>query len=572
MTMEERYSYWRDNAGDGAVQAELEAIRGNESAIRDRFWRELTFGTGGLRGEIGAGSNRMNVYTVGRATQGLADYLLAQKWRPLAVIAYDTRHMSREFAERAACVLCANGIDTRLFDSPHPTPMLSFAVRNLKADAGIVITASHNPKQYNGYKVYGPDGGQITDTAASAILKCIEAVDLFKNVKAVTPEQATGSRQLVIIGEEVDTAYFAKVKSLVMRRELLAEKAGNLKILYSPLHGSGNIPVRRVLRELGFSRVDVVKAQELPDGDFPTAPYPNPEEPAVYQLAIELAKVTGPDLIFATDPDCDRIGILCRTPGGSFEVLTGNQTGALLCEYILQTKRERGELPVNAAVIKTIVTTELATAICRRYGAALADTLTGFKYIGELAEEWSHSGEQTFMFGFEESYGYLAGDFVRDKDAVIAAALIAEMALYHKARGRTLYEALEELFQQYGYYSEKLVSISMPGKEGQERIARIIAELRAHYLEQTAGLGLAVFEDYRASEHVAVGTGESRQIRLPKSDVLKFIFDDESWLVMRPSGTEPKIKIYVGVKSGSRENAHKRLTELEALANRWGRM
>lgn len=547
---------------------ELILIKDDEAAINDRFWRDLEFGTGGIRGEIGVGTNRMNIFTVGKATQGLAGFLLLRSNSPSAVIAYDTRNFSREFAECAACVLCANGVRVFLFEDVHPTPMLSFAVRHFGADAGIVITASHNPKQYNGYKVYGTEGGQITDAAAAEILEHISACDIFSGVKSIPLEKAKTSGLLQIIGEDVDSAYFAKVKSLCMRGELIAEKAGGLKILYSPLHGSGNTPVRRTLRELGFSDVSVVKEQELPDGNFPTAPYPNPENPEVFGLAVKVAEKTDPDLIFATDPDCDRIGVLCKTPAGKYEVLTGNQMGALLCEYMLSAKREFGILPKNAAVVKTIVTTELARAICDEYGVSLIDVLTGFKYIGEKIGEWEKSGEYYFVFGFEESYGYLAGDFVRDKDAVIAACLIAEMALYYKELGMSLYSALQEIYEKYGYYKEKLISVSMPGQKGQEKIAEIIANLRESCAEAFVSQNLAVFEDYGISKRTVIAADETNEINLPESNVLKFIFADESQLVLRPSGTEPKMKLYLGVRGKNADEAENRLEVLEKLANK----
>lgn len=562
------YSLWLQNLTDSLLIDELASIKNDPTAISDRFWRDLEFGTGGLRGEIGAGTNRMNVYTVGKATQGLANFLLSQKSSPSVAIAYDTRNMSREFSEHAACVLCANGIKVFLFDTVHPTPMLSFAVRHLGCDAGVVITASHNPKQYNGYKVYGADGGQITDAAAATILSEINSCDVFNDVKTMSLDSAKSSGLLQHIGEDVDAPYFEKVKALAMRRDLLADKADTLKILYSPLHGTGNIPVRCVLSELGFSDVSVVREQELPDGDFPTAPYPNPEEPAVFKLAIELAKESDPDLIFATDPDCDRIGVLCKTLDGGFEVLSGNQTGALLCEYILMTRKEFSLLPQNAAIIKTIVTTSLAEKICAAYGVTLITVLTGFKYIGEKIGEWEQNHDHLFMFGFEESYGYLAGDFVRDKDAVIASALIAEMALYYKSRGMTLYEAMRELYNKYGYTAEKLISISMPGQDGQKKIAEIISDIRENYTEKFNGMDLKAFEDYKTSTRVICSTKEVQPIDLPTSNVLKFIFEDESWLVLRPSGTEPKMKLYIGAVGADENRMEARLSELSDFSKK----
>lgn len=565
MNPTQEYTRWQAASLAPTITEELALITGDEKEISDRFYRHLEFGTGGLRGVIGAGTNRMNLYTVGRASQGLADYLGASTDTPSVCIAYDTRNMSKEFAARAAEVFCANGIKTYIYDDVRPTPMLSYAVRRMQASAGVVITASHNPKEYNGYKVYGPDGGQITDEAAAAILARINVVDVLEGVKTI-PLDRTGL--LSVMGEEVDKRYYNRVKDLILRKELVKEKAAGLKILYSPLHGSGNIPVRRVLRELGFARVSVVPQQEQPDGSFPTVPYPNPEEPAVYQLAIEQAKKENPDLIFATDPDCDRIGVLVKDEAGQFSVLTGNQVGALLCDYVITTRKEQGDLPANAAIVKTIVTTEMARAICEKHGVTLVDTLTGFKYIGEKIGQWEESGEHTFLLGFEESYGYLSGGFVRDKDAVIAAALIAEMALYYKEHGLSLFQAMNALYETYGWYAEKLQSVTMPGAEGQQRIAEIIAGLRENYREAFAGQDLAFFEDYKQSLRQNLATGQSEAIDLPKSNVLKFIFADGAWLVLRPSGTEPKMKMYLGVAGASQAATEKRLVELDSMGNK----
>lgn len=560
------YRTWLDKTDDKEFKKELSAISKDAPEIKDRFYRDLEFGTGGLRGIIGIGTNRMNVYTVRRATQGLADHLLENGKAPRVCIAYDTRNKSLEFAQTAAEVLCGNGVKTYLFDSVHPTPILSFAVRHMKAAAGIVITASHNPKQYNGYKVYGSYGGQITDLAAKEILACIEKSDYFGGTKEMSLSKALKVGLLKYIGEDVDSHYYERIISLSIRKELIAEKADQLKIIYSPLHGSGNIPVRRILKELGFSNVLTVPEQEKPDGDFPTTPYPNPEDPSVFDLAIKMAEKADPDLIFATDPDCDRLGVLVKDDDGKYSVLTGNQTGALLCDYIIRSRRELDMMPERPAVIKTIVTTDLAKNICERNGVPIFDVLTGFKYIGELAEKWQNTGGHSFIFGFEESYGYLAGDFVRDKDAVIAAAQIAEMALYYKDKGQTLYQALQSLYAEYGYYAEKLISVELPGEEGQKRCAEIIADVRANYKDMLNEASIAVVEDYKKSERTYISTGKKEIIELPGSNVLKFIFDDESWLVLRPSGTEPKVKIYISGRRGSAQEAESKLSMLEGLA------
>lgn len=559
------YHLWRETVDGPDLSRELREIQHNPPAIADRFWKDLAFGTGGLRGELGAGTNRMNLYTVGRATQGLAAYLLGQTATPSVCIAYDTRLFSLEFARLAAWILCANGIRTFLFDDVRPTPMLSFAVRRLGADAGIVITASHNPKQYNGYKVYGPNGGQITQQAADAIQQQINRGEPLLDVRRFSDEQAMASGLLHRMGEEIDAAYYEQVKSLVLRRALVQELAPTMKILYTPLHGTGNIPVRRVLRELGFSQVAVVAEQEGPDGNFPTVPFPNPEDPAVFALAIEQAKTERPDLIFATDPDCDRIGVLVREEAEDFRVLTGNQVGVLLCDYLIRTQKELGGLPANPGVIKTIVTSDMAKAICRAHGVHLEETLTGFKFIGEKIGEWEASAGPAFLFGFEESYGYLSGSFVRDKDAVIAAVLIAEMALYHRRAGLTLPQALDALYRQYGYYRESLVTVSLPGQEGQRQMETILCHLRENYRTVFAGKGLSAVEDYRSGRRVSVRRNTAERLALPCSDVLKFIFDDDSWIVVRPSGTEAKMKLYLSARASDRAAAETRLEALEAL-------
>lgn len=566
MSILSTYELWcKKMAAEPLLLQELHAISGNQAEISDRFSRDLEFGTGGLRGIMGVGTNRMNIYTVRRATQGLAFYLCKNFDRPSTYIAYDVRNMSKEFAEEAAAVLCANGIQVFLFDSVRPTPMLSFSVRYHAASSGIVITASHNPRQYNGYKVYGADGGQITDTVAAEILGYIDSCDIFKDVQTMPLDNALSAGLLHWVGDDVDTPYFEQVKGLAMRRELLCEKAASLSILYTPLHGTGNLPVRRALQELGFTQISIVPAQELPDGDFPTVPFPNPEDPSVFELAIALAQKNNPDLIFATDPDCDRLGVLVKDHVGAFTALTGNQIGALLCDYIVKTKRETGTLLSNAAIVKTIVTTDLVKEICRQNSVALIETLTGFKYIGEKINEWQKTGEYSFLFGLEESCGYLAGDFVRDKDAVIVSVLIAEMALYYKEKGLTLFQVMEKLYEIYGCFAEKTISITMTGQDGRTHIASIIEDFRKNISAKFTDEDIAVFEDYRTLQRTIYSTGASQKINLPSSNVLKFIFTDESWLVLRTSGTEPKIKIYIGVKERSVNEAQRRLATLEEL-------
>ncbi len=547
MNYQQKFQTWLESTKiDASTKEELKSLT-DKKEIEDRFYKDLEFGTGGLRGKMAAGTNRMNVYTVGKVTQGLAKFLMTNFESPSIAIAYDSRNLSDVFAETAAKVLAANGVKVYLFESLRPTPMLSFTVRHLKADAGIVITASHNPKEYNGYKVYGSDGGQLTDDAANEVLGYINEIDLFNDIKSISIQEAQSKGLLIYIGEDVDQAYYTKVEGLVVNKELVKERASELNIIYTPIHGSGNIPVRTMLKRLGYTNVHVVKEQEMPDGNFPTAPYPNPENPQVFEIAIGLAKTVEPDLIFGTDPDCDRIGVIVKEDSGDYKVLTGNQVGVLLSEYMLNARKETGALSPKDTLIKTIVTTEMATRVAQSYNAQLMNVLTGFKYIGEKIEEFEQTGSNHFVLGFEESYGYLSGGFVRDKDAVIAATLIAEMALYYKTQGKNLAQALQGLFEKYGYYKEELVSITMEGKDGQEQIAQMITSLRENAPQAVAGVKINVIEDYKLSTRTHVTDGTKEEIKLPKSNVLKFLLEDDSWFVIRPSGTEPKVKIYASV-------------------------
>lgn len=541
------YQQWLESDMiDEAVKAELSDIT-DEKEIEDRFYKNLEFGTGGLRGKIAAGTNRMNIYTIGKATQGLAQYLVTTFDAPSVAIAYDSRNKSDVFASEAARVLAANGVKVYLYESLRPTPMLSFAVRHLGTQAGIVITASHNPKEYNGYKVYGSDGGQLTDNAANMVLGYINETDIFGGIKTMSLAEAEKQGLLVYIGSDVDNAYYEKVEGLVINKELVKEKASELNIIYTPIHGSGNIPVRTMLKRLGYTNVHVVKEQELPDGNFPTTSYPNPENAQVFEIAIDMAKEISPDLIFGTDPDCDRIGVIVKEDSGEYKVLTGNQVGVLLSEYMLNARKIGGILSPKDTLIKTIVTTEMVARVAEAYDAQLMNVLTGFKYIGEKIEEFEQTGSNTFVLGFEESYGYLSGGFVRDKDAVIASVLIAEMALYYKTQGKNLAQALNDLFERYGFYKEALVSIQMEGKDGQEKIAEMITALRNNPPVEVDGVAINVAEDYKLSTRNDKVAGTTETINLPKSNVLKFILADNSWFVIRPSGTEPKVKIYASV-------------------------
>ena len=563
MNYMEKYNQWLNSAEiDGVIKEELRNIT-DEKEIEDRFYKDLEFGTGGLRGVIGAGTNRMNIHTVSKATQGFANYLNKSFENPSVAIAYDSRNMSKEFAEASALTLCANNIKVYLFESLRPTPMLSFTVRHLECKGGIVITASHNPKIYNGYKVYDEFGGQVTDEKANIIINEVNNVTSFSEIKSISKEDALNKGLLVYIGEEVDKVYIEEVKALTIRKELVKEKAKDLKVIYTPIHGSGNVPVRRVLNELGYENVEIVKEQELPDGNFPTAPYPNPEDPKVFRLALDMAKTSNPDIIFGTDPDCDRIGVVVKDSAGEYRVLTGNQTGLLLSNYILSALKEENRLPENGVVIKTIVTSEGVKEIAKAYNIEVMDVLTGFKYIGEKIREFQESGDKKYIFGFEESYGYLAGEFVRDKDAVIASMLIAEMTLYYKEKGMSLYDALIDLYKEFGFFKEDLISIELKGKEGQEKITQCIDSLRNSSLTEVDGIKVNRKLDYKLSKEECLENNTEKEIKLPKSNVLKFVLENGSWFVVRPSGTEPKMKIYLAVKGSSLEDADDKIARFK---------
>ncbi|AOY75629.1 phospho-sugar mutase [Clostridium formicaceticum] len=548
------YETWLfDPYFDDKTREELKEIMGKEKEIEDRFYRDLEFGTGGLRGVIGAGTNRINKYTIRKATQGLANYIKAQGEEAIdrgVVIAYDSRHMSKEFTEEAALVLAANDIKAYVFEDLRPTPELSFAVRYLKAIAGIVITASHNPPEYNGYKVYWEDGAQVATRLAEEITKEIQQIhDLYK-VIPMNKEEAQRAKLFQYIGEEVDDAYIKSVKNQSLRGEMIRKVAKDFKIVFTPLHGTGNLPIRRVLKEIGFEKVLVVPDQALPDPNFSTVAYPNPEEEAAFQLAIGLAKQEDAHLIIGTDPDCDRVGAVVKNKEGKYSILTGNQVGALLVEYILSTLKEKQGIPANAVIVKTIVTSEMGAVIAKQHGVDVVNTLTGFKYIGEKIKEFEETGEKTFLFGYEESYGYLAGTYARDKDAVVASMLISEMAAFYYAKGMTLYEGLMALYKKYGYYLEDLKSITLKGKEGMEKIQNTLEIFRSNPPIEIGGYKVALVEDYL------------NQNKLPKSNVLKFILEDNAWVCLRPSGTEPKLKIYCGVAEDSLENCRKKVNAL----------
>lgn len=558
----ENYKKWcEDTYFDEATRAELKAIEGNDKEIQERFYKDLEFGTGGLRGIIGAGTNRLNIYTVSKATQGFANYIIKQGEEAVkkgVAIAFDSRRMSPEFAEITALVLNGNGIKTYIYPSLRPTPMLSFAVRELNCTGGVVITASHNPPEYNGYKVYWADGGQVPYPRDEAIIEEVNAVTDFHTIKTANKDEAVKAGLFSVIGEEVDEAFDKNVLAQIVNPEIIKEQH-DLKIVYTPIHGSGNKPVRRVLEKAGFENVTVVPEQELPDSEFTTVGYPNPENPAVFELAIKLAEKIDADIILGTDPDCDRVGAVVKTKDGSYTVLTGNMTGTLICNYICSQKAKLGTLPKNGALVSTIVSSEMTKAIAKKYNLAYFDVLTGFKYIGEKIKEFEQTGDYQYVFGFEESYGCLSGTYARDKDAVVASLLICEMAAYYKSRGMSLYDGLMELYDTYGVYKEIIHSITLKGIEGIENMKKIMDTLRKDAPSEIAGVKVTETRDYLEDKIVDVATGKVSPTNLPKSNVLYFTLADDTWFCVRPSGTEPKIKIYFGTKADTVENAEKKI-------------
>ena len=559
MSYKELYNEWLSNdCFDEATKAELEAIKDNEKEIEDRFYTELEFGTAGLRGVIGAGINRMNIYTVRRATQGLANYINKQEGdNKSVVIAFDSRRMSPEFADEAALCLAANGIKAYVFESLRPTPELSFAVRELKCIAGINITASHNPPEYNGYKVYWEDGAQITPPHDAGIMAEVKAVTDFASPKTMDKATAVAEGLYVVIGAEVDDKYIAKLKEQVKRPEAIKAMAKDLKIVYTPLHGTGNIPARRVLTELGFENVYVVKEQELPDGEFPTVSYPNPEAAEAFELALKLAKEVDADLVLATDPDADRLGVYVKdSKTGEYITLTGNMTGCLLAEYELSQVKELSGIPADGALIKTIVSTNMVDAIAKYYGVKLIEVLTGFKYIGQQILGFETTGEGTYMFGFEESYGCLIGTHARDKDAIVATMALCEAAAYYKTKSMTLWDAMISMYEKYGYYKDDVKSITLKGKEGLSKIQEILNTLRTNTPEVVGDYKVTYARDYKLDTIKNMATDEVTPTGLPASNVIYYDLTDDAWMCVRPSGTEPKIKIYYGIKGNSLENAN----------------
>lgn len=569
--VKKNYEYWCTSPiFDDATKSELKSLEGNEDEIFDRFYRELEFGTGGLRGVIGAGTNRMNFYTVGKATQGLANFINKQGAAAKGIaIAFDSRRMSPEFADTAACVLAANGIKAYIFDSLRPTPELSFALRTLGCTAGIVVTASHNPPEYNGYKVYWEDGAQITAPKDAQIIGEVNAIKDYAEIKKMTTEEAKAAGLYEVIGKEIDDKYMEALKKLVLHPEAIKQMASSLKIVYTPLHGTGNVPVRRVLKELGFEQVTVVPEQELPDGNFPTVSYPNPEDKKAFALALDLAKKVDADLVLATDPDADRLGVYAKdTKTGEYKVFTGNMSGMLICEYEMSQKKALGILPDNGALVTTIVSSNMAQAVAKEYGMKFIECLTGFKYIGEQIKFFEQTGSNEYVFGFEESYGCLVGTHARDKDAVVAVMALCEAAAYYKTQGITLWDQMLNIYNKYGYYKEDLFTMTFKGADGAKKMQDMMDAYRKNTPKQVGAYKVLRLRDYKNDVITDLATGETTPTGLPKSNVLYFELENDAWFCVRPSGTEPKIKFYAGIKGTSLEDSAKKLDELmEAIRN-----
>ena len=569
--VKKNYEYWCTSPiFDDATKSELKSLEGNEDEIFDRFYRELEFGTGGLRGVIGAGTNRMNFYTVGKATQGLANFINKQGAAAKGVaIAFDSRRMSPEFADTAACVLAANGIKAYIFDSLRPTPELSFALRTLGCTAGIVVTASHNPPEYNGYKVYWEDGAQITAPKDAQIIGEVNAIKDYAEIKKMTTEEAKAAGLYEVIGKEIDDKYMEALKKLVLHPEAIKQMASSLKIVYTPLHGTGNVPVRRVLKELGFEQVTVVPEQELPDGNFPTVSYPNPEDKKAFALALDLAKKVDADLVLATDPDADRLGVYAKdTKTGEYKIFTGNMSGMLICEYEMSQKKALGILPDNGALVTTIVSSNMAQAVAKEYGMKFIECLTGFKYIGEQIKFFEQTGSNEYVFGFEESYGCLVGTHARDKDAVVAVMALCEAAAYYKTQGITLWDQMLNIYNKYGYYKEDLFTMTFKGADGAKKMQDMMDAYRKNTPKQVGAYKVLRLRDYKNDVITDLATGETTPTGLPKSNVLYFELENDAWFCVRPSGTEPKIKFYAGIKGNSLEDSAKKLDELmEAIKN-----
>lgn len=562
-----KYNDWCENPYfDEKTKSELKSFAGNDIEIKDRFYKDLEFGTGGLRGIVGAGTNRMNLYTVRKATQGLANFIIKEGGQDKGVaIAYDSRNMSIEFSEEVALCLCANGIKAYRFESLRPTPELSFALRTLGCISGIVITASHNPAEYNGYKVYWEDGAQITYPKDEAIIDEVSKVTDFNDVKTMSKEDAINAGLYRTIGKDIDDLYVAELKKLVLNNEIIKAYGEQLKIVYTPLHGTGNLLVRRVLDELGFKNVYVVEEQEKPDGYFSTVKSPNPEDPNAFALALKLAKEKDADLVLATDPDADRLGVYAKdSKTGEYVSFTGNMSGLLICEYLLSQKKENGTIAKDGALIKTIVSTNMADKVAEEYNIKLIEVLTGFKYIGEQIKLFEENGSGTYEFGFEESYGCLIGTHARDKDAIVAVMFLCEAAAYYMSKGLTLWDQMLHLYEKYGYFKEGLETITLKGVEGAEKINQIMENVRNNPPKELGDYEVIAFRDYEKDQVLNLNTGAITSTNLPKSNVLYFELSNDAWVCVRPSGTEPKIKFYIGVKGSNFEDASNKLESLRA--------
>lgn len=565
MDYREAYNQWVSNMYfDETTRTELTSIENNEKEIEDRFYRDLEFGTAGLRGKLGAGTNRMNIYIISRATQGLADYIKSQDKEYMnrgVAIAYDCRHFSKEFAMRAALVLAANDIKAYLFESLRPTPLLSFTVRHLNTASGIVVTASHNPKEYNGYKVYWEDGAQIGQDLADAITENILNIKNFEDIKVMDEKEALNSGLLNMIGSDLDDIYVSKVKSLALRENIDKD----IKVIYTPLNGTGNILVRRVLKERGFTNISVVPEQENPDPNFTTAPFPNPEDTRAFEYAEKLGQKLGAELLIATDPDCDRLARMVRNKEGKYISFNGNQTGAILVKYIVESRKELGKLPSNGFIVKSIVTGNLGKVIAEKYGVKTFESLTGFKNICGKANELENTGNYNFVFGYEESIGYVTGDFVKDKDGVISSMMLCEAAAYYKKQGKSLIDILEETYEEFGYYREAQISLVLEGIEGSKRINRMMEIYRIEYPTEIKDTSVVEYTDYKLRKDINLVTGEELPVDIPTSNVLKFTLADGSWYSVRPSGTEPKIKLYLYSRGESKKEAEDQIVAMKEI-------
>lgn len=566
MDYKEKYNEWCNNPSfDEETKKELLSIQNNEAEIQDRFYKDLEFGTAGLRGVIGAGTNRMNIYTVGKATQGLANFIIKQNGQKKGVaIAYDSRHMSKEFSEQAALCLNANGIKTYIFDSLRPTPELSFTIRKLGCISGIIITASHNPPEYNGYKVYWDDGAQIVAPIDKGIIDEVNSITDYSSIKTMSLEEARSKGLYNVISTEIDDKYIAELKKLLVHPELIKQEAENIKIVYTPLHGTGNVLVQRILKEIGFTNVYIVKEQELPDGDFPTVAYPNPEDPNAFELALKLAKEKNADIVLANDPDADRLGVYVKdTKSGEYIQFNGNMTGNLICEYILSQKKETNTLPENSAVIKSIVSSNLTDVICSSYNVKMFEALTGFKNIAKVIRDFEEQNSYDTVFSYEESYGCIIGTHARDKDGIVAVMCLCEAVCYYKTLGLTLWDQMNKMYEKYGYYIEGQHSLVLKGAEGAEKIKQMMSDIRSNPPKAFGSYTVTKFSDYETSKVIDYTTNEEATINQPKSNVLYFDLNNNAWCCVRPSGTEPKIKFYIGVKGTSLNDAKEKLETLK---------